>query len=59
MIDKRAKNIIKGNTYCFTVLTNKLLRMEYSKDGIFEDRPTQIVKNRDLVDVDFELKETH
>ncbi|GEK89434.1 Glycosyl hydrolases family 31 [Alkalibacterium putridalgicola] len=53
------KNIIKGNTYRFTVLTSKLLRMEYSKDGIFEDRPTQIVKNRDLGEVDFELKETH
>ncbi|WP_368646248.1 TIM-barrel domain-containing protein [Alkalibacterium putridalgicola] len=53
------KNIIKGNTYRFTVLTNKLVRMEYSKKGIFEDRPTQIIKNRDLGEVDFEVKETH
>ncbi|SFC56819.1 Alpha-glucosidase, glycosyl hydrolase family GH31 [Alkalibacterium subtropicum] len=53
------KNIIKGNTYRFTVLTNKLVRMEYSKNGIFEDRPTQIVKNRELGEVDYELKETH
>ncbi|SFK48050.1 Alpha-glucosidase, glycosyl hydrolase family GH31 [Marinilactibacillus piezotolerans] len=59
MNGNQGNNIIKGNTYRFTVLTNKLLRMEYSKDGIFEDRPTQIIKNRDLGDVDFELKETH
>ena len=52
-------NIIEGNTYRFTVITNKLLRMEYSKEGIFEDRPTQIVTNRDLGEVTFELKETH
>ncbi|WP_423189017.1 TIM-barrel domain-containing protein [Alkalibacterium sp. f15] len=57
--EKKLKNVIEGNTYRFTVVTNKLLRMEYSEEGLFEDRATQIVKNRDLGDVDFELKETH
>ncbi|GEK91987.1 glycoside hydrolase family 31 protein [Alkalibacterium kapii] len=52
------QNVIRGKTYRFTVLTSKLLRMEYSEEGIFEDRPTQIIKNRDLGEVDFELKET-
>lgn len=53
------QNVIKGNTYRFTVLTSKLLRMEYSENGVFEDRPTQIIKNRDLGEVIFELKETN
>jgi len=56
--EKKTKNIIEGDTYRFTVITNKLLRMEYCEDGLFEDRPTQIVKNRDLGDVSYELKET-
>ena len=38
--------IVQGNKYRFTVLTAQMLRMEYSENGIFEDRPTQTVWNR-------------
>lgn len=38
--------VIQGEKYRFTVLTAQMLRMEYSEDGIFEDRPTQVVWNR-------------
>lgn len=38
--------VIQGGKYRFTVLTSRMLRMEYAEDGIFEDRPTQVVWNR-------------
>lgn len=42
--DKKA--IIQGENYRFTVLTDRLIRIEYAKDSKFEDRPTQSVVNR-------------
>ncbi|MBQ9886741.1 MAG: DUF5110 domain-containing protein [Lachnospiraceae bacterium] len=38
--------VIQGDKYRITVLTSRMLRLEYSEDGIFEDRATQIVLNR-------------
>lgn len=52
-------NIIQGSRYRFTLITDKLLRMEYSETGLFEDRATQLVMNRQLGEVTFELKETN
>ncbi|MGX7231467.1 TIM-barrel domain-containing protein [Enterococcus italicus] len=40
------KSIIQGEQYRITILTNQLIRMEYSQTGQFEDRPTQTVLNR-------------
>lgn len=40
--------IIKGKTYRITMLTERLVRFEYNKNGIFEDRPTQLVWNRNF-----------
>lgn len=42
------KNIFKGEKFRITVLTERLIRLEYSENGIFENRPTQIVSNRDF-----------
>ena len=38
--------VIAGAQYRFTVLTEQLIRMEYSPDGVFEDRPTSMVQSR-------------
>ena len=38
--------IIKGKKYRFSILTPRLIRIEYNKDGIFEDRATSLVVNR-------------
>ncbi len=38
--------IVAGETYRFTVLTPKLIRIEYNENGIFEDRATQVAINR-------------
>ena len=37
---------IIGQKYRFTVLSPRLMRLEYSPSGIFEDRPTSFVVNR-------------
>ena len=36
------------DNYRITVLTESLVRLEYSPDGVFEDRATQAVLNRDF-----------
>lgn len=40
--------VVQGEKYRFTVLTAQMLRMEYAEDGGFEDRPTQVVWNRNF-----------
>ena len=51
-IDKRplalAENVVSKDNYRITVLTECLVRLEYSPDGVFEDRATQAVLNRDF-----------
>lgn len=37
------ESMIVGEHYRFTILTSRLIRMEYAEDGIFEDRPSQTV----------------
>ena len=43
-----AANMIAGDKYRITFLTEALVRLEYSEDGIFEDRATQVVLNRNF-----------
>lgn len=40
--------VVQGGTYRFTVLTSRMIRLEYDESGRFEDRATQIVLNRDF-----------
>ena len=47
------KNIVQGKIYRFTVLTPSLIRMEQDRDGIFEDRASQSIFNRNLEPVSF------
>ena len=51
------KSIIQGQKYRFTVLTERLIRLEYSEEGIFEDRPTKLVWNRNFEVPEFHVKE--
>lgn len=48
-----SRNMICKEKYRITVLTDSLLRLEYSEEGEFEDRSTQIVQNRDFPVVEF------
>lgn len=49
--------IIKGAKYRITVLSDILIRLEYSETGLFEDRPTELVMNRNFKPVNFEKHE--
>ena len=49
------KAIVQGDTYRFTVLTNRLIRMEWSADGVFEDRPTRMVACREFPVPEFQV----
>ena len=51
------KNIVQGNKYRFTILSERLIRMEYNENGVFEDRPTKLVWFRNMDKVDYKLKE--
>lgn len=44
----RACAAVSGAHWRFTVLTPRLLRLEYSESGRFEDRATQMALNRDF-----------
>ena len=44
---------ITGPNYRISLLTPRLIRMEYAPDGLFEDRPTQMAQNRLFPPVDY------
>lgn len=54
----RQGSLIIGDRYRFSILTSRLVRMEYSSDGFFEDRPTQTVINRNFTTPYFTVYET-
>lgn len=53
----RKENMVTGNHYRISVLTPGLLRLEYAEQDLFEDRPTQIVWNRDLGECVYQVVE--
>lgn len=46
-------NVIQGKKYRFTILTDRLVRLEYSESGVFEDRATQNVIFRNFPKVEY------
>lgn len=51
------KNIIQGEKFRFTVLTERLIRLEYNDNGKFVDDPTELVLYRDLDTPEFTSNE--
>lgn len=49
--------MITGDKYRITVLTDRLVRFEYNKDGNFEDRKTFMVVNRDFPEVNLDIRD--
>lgn len=47
------ENTVTGKNFRFTVLTERLIRLEYNNSGVFEDRPTQRVIFRKFPKVEF------
>ena len=52
------QQMVTGEHYRITVLTPGLLRLEYSDDGVFEDRATQMVWHRDFQPADYRVIHT-
>ena len=53
----REESIIRGDKYRFTVLTERMIRMEYSETGVFEDRKTTVILNRLFPTPEFQVEE--
>ena len=51
------KNVIQGEKYRISVLSERIIRLEYSPSGEFVDKPTQLVKKRDLGAVKFSVQQ--
>ena len=47
----RKEAVIVGDHFRITMLTTALIRFEYSEDGGFEDRATQMVCNLSLIHI--------
>lgn len=52
-------SIILGEKFRITVLTERVIRLEYSENGIFEDRPTELVWYRNFQKPNFDFKENN
>lgn len=48
---------ITGNKYRITVLSPRLVRLEYNENGVFLDGPTELVLYRDFKPFDFTMKD--
>ena len=53
----KEKQIVQGNKYRFTILSDCLIRLEYSENGIFYDNPSQFAINRDFPEFEYQLKQ--
>ena len=51
------ENIIQGSNYRFTILSERLIRMEYDPDGQFENRPSELVWYRNMPVVKYDIKQ--
>ncbi|MBQ9018868.1 MAG: DUF5110 domain-containing protein [Bacilli bacterium] len=43
-----SKSIIQGSNYRISVITERVVRLEFSLSGQFNDRPTQLIKRRNV-----------
>ncbi|WP_051226773.1 glycoside hydrolase family 31 protein [Butyrivibrio sp. MC2013] len=50
-------SMVRSDNYRFTMLTSRLIRMEYSPSGLFLDSPSQVVINRRFDPVSFDVRE--
>lgn len=50
--------IFKGDNYRITVLTERLIRLEYNENQMFEDYPTELIWYRNFPKPDFVVKES-
>ena len=50
--------VFKGNNYRITVLTERLVRLEYNESHVFDDFPTELIWYRNFPKPEFSVKES-
>ena len=53
-----AESVVLGPQYRFTLLDDRVLRYEWSEDGVFEDRPSTFAINRNFPKPEFRKEDT-
>lgn len=51
--------VFKGDRYRITVLTERLVRLEYNENGMFEDYPTELIWYRNFPKPEFKVEENN
>ena len=52
-----SKAVISGSNFRVSVITERVVRLEYSTTGKFNDRPTELIKNRNLGEVNYSIRQ--
>ena len=53
--DKKA--VVQGPNYRLSIISERIIRLEYSQDGRFSDKPTQLVRRRNIGLPDFSVRQ--
>ncbi len=51
------KVVVQGDNYRFSIITERVVRLEFSPSGQFNDKPTQLIKNRQVGLPDFSVRQ--
>ncbi len=51
------RTVIQGSKYRISVISERVLRLEYSESGQFLDKPTQLIKKRNIGIPDFAVRQ--
>ncbi len=51
------KAMLSGNNYRISIISERIVRLEFSPSGQFIDRPTQLVRNRNIGLADFSVQQ--
>ena len=51
------KAVVQGNNYRISIITERVIRLEFSPTGQFNDRPTQLIKRRNVGLPDFFVRQ--
>lgn len=57
MAKSNPASVLSGKKYRITILTDSLIRFQYSETGNFNDKPTELVWYRNLPKPEFEIKQ--
>ena len=49
--------MLSGNNYRISIISERIVRLEFSPSGQFIDRPTQLVRNRNIGLADFSVQQ--